>query len=571
MTPAIAHRCFVTALTVLCLVVASCSTTQPATPIVIKLIGLNDFHGNINPPTAPTRIPDPTGAPQPLELSTGGIEYLSTLVAQLRAQNSRNAVVAAGDLIGGTPLVSALFHHEPTIEALNTMGLDFASVGNHEFDAGKVELKRMQSGGCYPNVTEGTCAKGHFDGAKFQYLAANVIDEATQQPLFPAYAIKNFAAAGRATIPVAFIGLTLRDTPTIVVPTGVAGLAFKDEADTVNALIPELKQRGVEAIVVLIHEGGETKQKSFDDASCPDFAGTIKRIAERLDPAIDLIVSGHTHRAYICRHAGRLITSAGSEGRFVTDIDVTIDPRTKDVIATTARQVAVVNDRRPNPLPDRYPTLQKDARLTTLVDFYNRHAAPLAQREVGKLTAEINRAANAAGESVMGRLVADAQLEATRTAGAQIAFMNAGGVRADIRAGVVTYSDVFTVHPFGNALITLTLTGEQIRTMLEQQWAEADTMLQVSSGFEYTWDAAAAPGSRVVPATLKLNGELIDGVKTYRVTVNEFLAQGGNGFVLLRAAPDRTRGVFDAEALERYITAHSPVVPPTQARITKKN
>lgn len=554
---------------------ASCSsphTTPTSEPLVVKLIALNDFHGNINPPVSPTRIPDPAGGSKPLELPTGGIEYMSSLVAQLQAQNPNHSVVAAGDLIGGTPLVSGLFHHEPTIEMLNALGLEFSSVGNHEFDAGSAELLRIQNGGCYPNVTQGTCANGRFGGAKFQYLAANVIDERTNKPLFPGYAIKRFGT-GRASLPVAFIGLVLKDTPSIVVSTGVAGLRFEDEADAANALVPQLKAQGIQTIVVLIHEGGQTTQRLFDDASCPNFTGAIKGIVERLDPAVDLIVSGHTHRAYICRHAGRLITSAGSEGRFITDIDMKIDRTTKDVIDLNARQLAVVNDKAPNPLPDRYPTLPKDPRIAALVDFYNRQAAPLAQREVGKITGELTRAIDEAGEATLGRLIADAQLEATRGAGAQIAFMNRGGIRTDLRSnrGVVTYDDVFAVHPFGNALITLTLTGEQIRQLLEQQWTASDTMLQVSSGFEYVWDAKATPGQRVDASSMKIDGRPLEPAQSYRVTVNEFLAQGGNNFTVLKSAPNRERGVVDVEALERYITAHSPISPPSGQRIRRRN
>jgi len=558
------------------LVLSSCASSHkppPAsTPIVIKIIAFNDFHGNINPPTAPTRIPDPQGGEKPLELSTGGIEYLSALIGQLRSQNNLNAVVAAGDIVGGAPLVSTLFHHEPTVEMVSKAGLEFSSVGNHEFDAGRTELLRMQHGGCLA-ADRGSCVNGKFAGAQYKYLAANVIDRQTRQPMFPPYAIKEFKLAKGGALRVAFIGLVLKGTSNMVIPSGIAGLDFADEADTANSLLPQLRARGIETIVVLIHEGGQTTATTFDDATCPGFTGPIKDIVDRLDPAIDLVVSGHTHRAYLCRYGGRLVTSAGAEGRYVTDIDLTIDPATKNVTLATARQLAAVNDRIRNPLPDRYPTLTKDARLTPLVEFYNAQAAPLAQREVGKMAAEITRQPAASGESALGDLIADAQLLATRTAGAQMAFMNRGGIRTDLRAsgGVVTYNDVFSVHPFGNGLITLSLSGTQIRALLEQQWLEADTVLQVSNGFSYAWDAAAPPGSRVDIRNIRLNGTSIDPARLYRVTVNEFLAQGGDGFAVLKDAVEGVRGTTDVDALEKYISQHSPLTAPSGNRIVRRN
>ncbi len=491
----------------------------------------------------------------------------------MKAENELNAVVAAGDLIGGTPLVSALFHQEPSIEVLNRLGLEFTSVGNHEFDAGSVELLRMQNGGCFPGAGRDTCRNGTFAGAQFRYLAANVIDRATGKPLLAPYSVKEFRTRQGVTIPVAFIGLVTKDTGSLVIPTGIAGLDFADEADTANALVPQLRARGIEAIVVLIHEGGETEQRAFDDDSCPGFKGRILDIVERMDSAIDLIISGHTHRAYICRHAGRLITSAGAEGRFITDIDLRIDAATRDVTQISARQLAAVNDTAPNPLPGRYPTLPKDPRLTPLVNFYNEQTAPLAQREIGRIGTEITRQRNEAGESALGDLIADAQLAATRQpqrGGAQIAFMNQGGMRTDLRAGIVTYSDLFAVHPFGNGLVTMTLSGRQIHELLELQWSVANSMLQVSAGFFYAWDGTQPNGARVSPDSLRLNGAPLDPDGNYRVTVNEFLATGGDGFSPFTRGTDRLRGAVDVEALEAHIAGlDEPLAPPAGGRVQR--
>ena len=547
----------------------------PAVPeaatVSVKLIAFNDFHGHINPPRSPTRVPDPASAGKTLDLPTGGVQYLSTLITQLKSQNELHAVVAAGDLISGAPLVSSLFHQEPAIELLNQLGLEFTSVGNHEFDNGRSELLRIQNGGCFPGGTADTCQRGRFAGAKFKYLAANVIDASSGAPLLPGFAVKKFTASSGVSFDIGFIGLVLKDTPTMVIPEGVKGLQFSDEAASANALVPQLRAQGIESIVVLIHQGGYTTARSFDDATCPGFTGAILGIMDRLDPAIDVVVSGHTHRAYTCRHGGRLVTSAGSEGRFLTDIDLQIDPGTRNIVHAQARQLAVVNDTAPNPLPDRYPTLAKDARLSGIVDFYNLASAPLALREVGRISGDIPRASNAAGESPLGDLVADAQLAATRAAGAQIAFMNRDGIRADLRQGdgKVSYSDVFSIHPFGNSLVTMTLTGAQIHALLEQQWSGANGVLQVSEGFSYQWDASAPVGARVVVGSVHLHDVPIDPSAAYRVTVNEFMAQGGDNFSVLSQGTDRVRSGVDAQALEQFLTASGTVSPPPATRIRR--
>jgi len=547
---------------------------QPAAaPVVIKLAAINDFHGHLEPHGATLRATDPQSPQQPVNLPAGGVLYLASLIGQLKAQNASTTVVAAGDLIGGAPLTSSLFHHEPTVEALGQLGLEFSSVGNHEFDAGRTELLRIQEGGCFPGAGKDTCRNGRFGGAKYRYLAANVIDSETGKSFLPGYAVKKYPVAGGRSIEIAFIGLVTKDTPGLVMPSGVKGLRFIDEADAANALVPEIRARGIESIVVLIHEGGYTRQATFDDVSCPGFFGNILGIMDRLDPAIDVVVSGHTHRTYVCKHGGRLVTSAGSEGRVVTDIDLTIDPATRNITGATARQLAVVNDTAPNPLPQIYPALPRDSRLQPLVSLYKTEAEPLAQREVGKITDTISRSGAPSGESALGDLIADAQLAATRANGAQIAFMNEGGIRTDLRGtgGRITYSDVFSIHPFGNGLITMTLTGAQIDAILEAQWLQQENALQVSRGFTYEWHAAAPLGEKVDMSTIELNGAALDPAGSYRVTVNEFLAEGGDGFALFAEGRDKVRGTTDVQALERYLAEKSPIAPPMLNRVKRLN
>jgi 5'-nucleotidase len=474
-------------------------------------------------------------------------------VAELSAGHPNHLFVAAGDLIGASPLLSALFHDEPTIEALGTIGLAVSAVGNHEFDKGAAELLRLQRGGCHP--VDGCKGPQVFAGARFQYLAAGTVDLKTGQTIFPAYVVRRFQG-----IPVAFIGLALQGTPKIVVPSGVAGLEFRDEADTVNRLVPELRRQGVEAIVVLIHEGGIP---AGDYNECPGISGAIVGIVERLDPAVDLVVSGHTHRAYNCRIAGRLVTSGDKYGTLVTAIDLTLDPRSGDVVASHADNVIVRE------------ALAPDARLTRLIEQYEALAQPLARRVVGRLAAALPRDSNAAGENALGQVIADAQLAATTKAGAQIALMNPGGIRAPLPLpadGLVRYEDLFSVQPFYNNLVTVTLSGAQLAELLEQQWAGQagdGRVLQVSRGFGYTWDASRPAGQRVLAGSLLLNGQPLDPAARVRVTANHFLAGGGDSFPLLQAGTDRQTGIMDVDALEDYVREHPGLAPGPLDRIRR--
>ena len=342
-------------LLVLIALLAACAAPRPTTPVQVKILAINDFHGNLRPPQGGIRIRDPQDPSKTVNVPAGGSEHMASALNQLRAKNPNHIFVAAGDLVGATPLVSALFHDEPTIEAMNLMGLEASAVGNHEFDKGRVELLRLQRGGCHP--TDGCKGPQPFGGARFQYLGAGIVDTRTGNALLPSTHIKRFEG-----IPVAFIGLTLKDTPTIVVPAGVAGLKFGDEAETVNALVPGLRRQGIEAIVVLIHEGGVP---SGDYNECPGISGPIVDIVKKLDRAVDLVISGHTHRAYNCRIDDRLVTSADKYGTVVSEIDITLDPKTGDVTQARADNLIVRTDR-----------FAKDAAQSKLIATYEQLAAP---------------------------------------------------------------------------------------------------------------------------------------------------------------------------------------------------
>jgi len=548
---------------VLILLVTAVGTAgaKPAGTISVQILAVNDFHGNLEPPLGSSgRITTSTGT-----VNAGGAEYLATHINSLRATNPNTVVVSAGDLIGASPLLSALFHDEPTIEAFNQIGLDFNAVGNHEFDEGWHELVRMQEGGCHP--VDGCLDGDDFAGANFQFLAANVVRKDSGKTIFPAYKIRSFDDAK-----IAFIGMTLEGTPLIVTPSGISDLTFKDEADTVNALVPQLKAKGVKTIVVLIHEGG-VQALPAPYNGCVGISGAIVDIVNHFDPEVDVVISGHTHNAYNCTINNMLVTSAASFGRLVTDVDLTIDRTTGQVTSMSANNNIVTRD------------VPKDSLLTTLIAKYNVIAAPLANRIIGSITADITRANSPAGESALGDVIADGQLEATVDQGAVVAFMNPGGIRADLTYlsspvgegdGNVTYGEMFTVQPFGNSMVTLTLTGAQIDTLLEQQFigcgqttATGQKILQVSNGFTYSWSTSAPACDKVDSSTIKINGVTVDPSSSYRVTVNSFLADGGDGFTTLVQGTNRVGGDVDTDAFAAYFGAHSPVAPGPQDRITQ--
>jgi 5'-nucleotidase len=537
---------------------ASPANAQTAAAVDVRILAINDFHGNLRPPSGGIRIADPADKTKKIVVPAGGAAPMATLVRQLREGRKNTIFVAAGDLIGASPFLSAMFHDEPTIESLSMMGLEVASVGNHEFDEGKDELLRMQNGGCHPTDQ---CQGPHpFLGAKFHYLAASTIATDTGRTVFPPYEIREFDG-----IPVAFIGLTLKGTPGIISPVSAAGMEFKDEAETVNALVPELKARGVEAIVVLIHEGG---WPTGDYNECPGISGAIVDIVKKFDRAVDVVISGHTHQAYVCEIDGRLVTSGDKYGTIVTTIDLKLDPVTRDIVSAKADNLIV-----------RTASYAGDPGQTALLESYEKLAAPIANRRAGSVVETLSRVPNDAGESALGDIIADAQLAATSSdshGGAVMAFTNPGGVRSDIIRkddGAVTYADVFASQPFRNQLVTLTLTGSQIKNMLEQQWLDPKRprILQVSKGFAYAWDGAKPFGERVAADRMTLNGARIDPAASYRVTVNNYLSVGGDGFTALKDGTAQQVGVYDADALYAYFQANGPIAPAKADRIARVN
>jgi 5'-nucleotidase len=540
----------------------------------VKLIAFNDFHGYLQAPGTPLSAVDPGRPGQSIAVPTGGVAEMATLVKTLAAENPNHIVVGAGDMVGASPLISGLFLDEPSIEALNALGLEITSVGNHEFDRGVRELLRKQFGGCEITTSTPPCQAGHgFAGARFHYLAANVIDRATGEPILPAYEIRRFQGQ-----PIGFIGVTLKGTARIVSPAGIAGVRFEDEATSVNAIVELLRKQDVHSFVLLIHQGAESPGGPLNGSRCDHFAGDIVPILERLDPDISVVVSGHTHQAYVCTYKGFLVTSAASFSRLVTDIDLSIDAHSGRVTAKSAVNRVVASASAPGTAAAlAYPGLTPDATVAALVDQYALLVRPLAERPVGRIEGVLSRSNAGGSESPLGDVVADAQWAATRaSAGAQLALTNPGGIRTDLQSGnggTVSYGAVFAAQPFGNALVTLTLTGRQLKALLEQQWSahpERPLFLQVSDSFSYAFDARRPMGDRVIADSVRIGGEPVVADHDYRVTVNSFLADGGDGFSLLLAGRDSVVGPQDAEALETYLRTHSPLAVPSLGRIRQQ-
>ncbi|WP_320785039.1 bifunctional metallophosphatase/5'-nucleotidase [Streptomyces sp. CRN 30] len=543
----------------------------------VQLLSFNDLHGNLEPPTGSSgRVTEEQADGTTKTVDAGGIEYLATHLRQARKGNAYSVTAAGGDMVGASPLISGLFHDEPTIEALNKLDLDVTSVGNHEFDEGATELARLQNGGCHP--TDGCYTDKRFKGADFPYLAANVLDEKTGKPVLAPYWVWK-----KKDVKIGFIGVTLEGTPDIVSEEGVKGLAFKDEVETIDKYAEVLRKQGVKSIVALVHEGGYPASSSYNyDCDAPGagdgISGPIVDIAKNVTPQVDALVTGHTHNAYACTiddPAGnpRTVTSAASFGRLYTDTTLTYDRRTGDIARTAVKSANHVVTRDVTKAPD----------MTALIGRWNTLAAPIGNRAIGHISGDI---VSTGTESPMGDLIADAQLAYGRELDAEtdLALMNPGGIRAPLTYaasgaegdGVVTYAEGFTVQPFANTVNLQDFTGEQLVQVLKEQVSgsneAAPKILQVSDGLTYTLDLTESGADRVVTDSIRLNGATIDPAATYRVATNSFLAGGGDGFTTLGEGVNDVVGADDLTALEQYLTANSsasaPLAPPAADRIT---
>ncbi|CAM4157456.1 bifunctional metallophosphatase/5'-nucleotidase [Nocardia ninae] len=532
------------------------STTPGAIPLVstndlpaaksdeVHLFGFNDLHGNLQPPAGSTG--------KIANYDAGGAAYLATHLARLKAAYPASAVIAAGDDIGASPLVSGLFHDEPTITFMNNIGVAASSVGNHEFDDGVLELARLQQGGCAPDG----CSPGEpFTGAKFPYLAANVTDAEGKLP--PALTPWTMVQVGGHKVGV--VGTVTPDTVNLVFPEGIRGYRFGDGVDAINTYVPEMRAAGAETVVALMHDGGSQraeKDAPIDYNGCADLTPNVVGLAKRVDPMVKALFTAHSHQSYVCTIDGKVVSQAASFGRLITDLTLRFAP--EGVQASAVNRV-VTRDVTP------------DAATTALVDFYAEQARPRAARMVGAAADVLPREPDASGASPLGNVIADSMLSATAgPAGAVAAFMNPGGVRADLKAGPVTYGDIYTVQPFGNQVVTLTLTGQQVLRLLEQQWDNTSKPAVLSlAGLTYAYADSAPKGGKVIGDSVRIAGQPLNPTATYRIATNSFLAGGGDGFTVFSEGTDKVPGPTDLDALEALFR-DKPAVQVPPARIEKR-
>jgi len=543
---------------ILALALAGCAATPPAPGIEINLVALNDFHGNLEP----SRFTfTPPGAAAPVTLQAGGAAAMSGALAAWRSEDPKLVFVAAGDLIGASPALSSMWADEPAIEAMNMLGLYASSLGNHEFDPGTVELLRQQNGGCVSPRPEKACQLAPtFGGATFQYLGANVLVTQTGKTLMPATSIVDVKG-----VKVGLIGAVLKDTASVTTAAAIAGLTFEDEADAINRTMPGLRAAGATVFVVLIHEGGHTKEP-FHQIDCSQLKGPIVGIVGKLDPAIRVIVSGHSHTGYQCKIDGRLVTQADMGGHLLTRIKMHVDPVTR-ALATVTVKNEVIN-------PDAYPA---EPKMTAYLATVRARSTAVLGKPVATLgVPTVARKGGTSGESPLGDLITDAIVAATQAQGVQVGFMNNGGIRKDLESGpgnVATFGNVQAVLPFGNTLVAMDLTGAQLKALLEQQWkddAGGGSVLQVSSGLTYRWDSTRPAGQRVVPGSIKVDGAALTDNQTVRVVANNFLAEGGDTFTILGQGTRRVdTGIRDLDAMLAYLAKHDKAGVPAGVRIER--
>jgi 5'-nucleotidase len=527
------------------LLLSGCASA-PVRPLEINLVALNDFHGNLEPSKYTYT---PPGTTQPRTIQAGGIDVLKGALDTFRKDDPDLLFVAAGDLVGASPAASSMFADEPSIEALNRMGLVASSLGNHEFDQGPKELLRQQHGGCdSPRPAKACRFSPDFKGAGFTYLASNVVDAQTGRNLVPGWRIVDVKG-----VKVGLIGAVLHDLASVTIASSIRGLAVNDEAASINAVLPAMRAQGAQVFVVLIHEGGFTDQP-YDKADCDTLHGPIVAITKKLDPSIRLVISGHSHTGYLCKVDGKVVTQADAYGHLLSRIKLTLDPATKAVQDIQMRNVVMA--------PDAFTP---DAGLSAyLADVRAKSRAELA-KPVARIASAVPRKENPSGESVLGGVIADAAVAATRDQGAQIGFMNPGGIRKDLETGdggVVSFGQAQAVLPFGNTLVVMDLTGAQLRRVLEQQWdrpaSAGPSILAVSSSLTYDWDSTQPVGRRT--ANVKVDGKALDDDKVYRVVANNFLAEGGDNIPMFAKGTHRVEtGLRDLDALIAWLQKHPAV------------
>ncbi|OMF13880.1 hypothetical protein BK131_14600 [Paenibacillus amylolyticus] len=502
---------------------AAGSVSAAGNDVEVHLIGINDFHGQL----------DTTSIVGDKKAGTAPI--LATYLKEAQAKYEHSLLFHNGDSVGASAPVSSLDRDEPTMEWMNMMGFDVGSLGNHEFDQGVAALKAQIFGGLDPK--EGKVIHA---GAKFDYVNANVIETATGKTLIKPYVIKEVGG-----VKIGFIGLVTKSTPAKVSPSGTAGVRFlsvEEEVEAVNKYAKELQDKGVETIIVLAHDPATTKE-GVTTGEAADLAKALPA-----DSPVDVIVAGDNHALANGEVNGKLIVQAYSYGTAFEDIKLMIDPATGDVTEksatiTTTFQEGVKED--PETLAIIKKSLDKHPELT---------------KPVGTTDGSVTRTDAYNNEAPLGNLIADAMRQADfgdKASAADFAFMNPGGIRADLPQGDVTFADLAKIQPFGNTLVKLELTGEQVKTLLQQQWGtNADgtpntKTLQIA-GLKYAADFNKPVAERITGLSLE-DGTPLDSAKTYTAVVNNFMAAGGDSYKVLLDAKSSLAGPIDLDVFYEYI------------------
>jgi 5'-nucleotidase len=485
--------------------------------VEIQLLGINDFHGQINT----TKTVD--------GVEMGRADYLATNMYERASENKNTLMVHAGDVVGASAPVSALFNDEPTIEILNEIGFDVGTVGNHEFDDGADECERLVN-----------------EVADFPYTVSNVVYEGTNKTIFPSYYVKRVSG-----VKIGFVGVVIKDTENIVMPEAIEDIEFLDEIDSVNKSVKKLKRKGVETIVVLAHVPGEQNSETNE------ISGQIADLATGIDDSVDVIFGGHDHSGINGEVDNKLIVETYSAGKAFSDVDLVINKRTGDVIE---KEAEIVNNVQEGVEPD--PTIK------SIIEKYELEVEPVVSQVIGVAAKDITKEQNESGESALGNLIADAQKVNMDT---DFSFLNPGGIRADLDAGEITWGELFTIQPFSNYLVKMTMTGSQIRELLNQQWQKSTTRMLQISGLSYTWDSTKEAGEKVINIYDESGNELGEDTE-YTITTNSFLASGGDGFSIFATISEQIYGPVDIDALVEYIESfENDIDSSIEGRINKIN
>ncbi|MFD7321726.1 bifunctional metallophosphatase/5'-nucleotidase [Streptomyces sp. NPDC059875] len=562
-------------------------------PIDVQLLSITDFHGYLQPPTPGQggRIPAGGGT----SVTVGGAAYLATHLTRLRSGHPNSVFFSTGDNFSGWPFEVDAHQDEPTIEVLNKLGLRFSAVGNHELDVSPEFLvNHMEDGRCFGTVGVDSCFTDstgrRFHGADFDFLSGNIVSKRTGRTVVDPYRIEWFRGADGKRVPVGFISTTVEATVTGST-SYQPGLRALDQAQTIDRYAKELRRRGVEAIVLNVHEGGSPKSAATSGYDVCDSAyGPVIELAKKVTPEIDAVVTGDWHSRFNCMvpdPAGkpRPVVEAGNHGALISEINLSLDPKTGEVLRDRTRSVnhAVTRDVAP------------DREVQKIVDHWAARGAERFAQPLATQTGSFTRTPNAAGESTAADLYADVQYwNANRTPDgradlALIAAQPAQGstaVRGDLpyakgshpadADGRILYGESWNVYGYGNPVLTVSVKGRQLDAILEQQWQKQpngtvkSAPLAVSRNVSYRYDPARPVGDRVSPRDVLINGRPLDPERTYRVAALAYTVIGADGYSAFAGYTAPVRDGADHESFVDYLRAHKKISPAPLNRVRVK-